>query len=76
MMGPALFVLAVGLPDAVGGAVVTAGSIVLILMLVALGVFAYKQLWAGGVEWPDDKPDPADDDELRQGDEDDEWKYY
>ncbi|MEF8783681.1 MAG: hypothetical protein V5A39_05870 [Haloarculaceae archaeon] len=69
-------VLAAGLRDAVGGALALAGSIVLVLMLVALGTYAYKNLRGDGIEWPDDKPDPAEDDEIRQGDDEDEWKYY
>jgi hypothetical protein len=73
----ALFpVLAAGLRGAIGGALALAGSIVLVLMLVALGVYAYKNLRDDGVEWPDDKPDPAEDDEVRRGDDEDEWKYY
>lgn len=75
-MDAMLPVLAVGLRDAVGGALALAGSIVLVLMLVALGVYAYKNLRGDGVEWPEDKPDPAEDDELRRGDNEDEWKYY
>jgi hypothetical protein len=53
--------------------VLAAGSLVLLLMIVALGGYAYKQLRGGGVEWPDDEPD---DDGVTSGDADDEWDYY
>ena len=76
-------VLAAGLPESVGGAVMIAGTIVLLLMLVALGAFAYKSLTGDGIEWPDDGTEDPDgqystggDEELTKGGEDDEWKYY
>ena len=47
----------------VGQAAAIAGTLVLALMLVAMGAYAYKQLRGGGVEWPDDETD-------------DEWDYY
>ncbi|MDY6819526.1 MAG: hypothetical protein SVG88_12775 [Halobacteriales archaeon] len=55
---------------------VIAGTVVLILMLVAFGGFVYKSLQGDGIEWPDDKEQLPDDDEIRQGDQDDEWDYY
>jgi hypothetical protein len=61
-----------GLFEAAAGAAVAAGSLVLVLALVAGAAFAYKQLRGDGVEWPDE----ASDDEVTQGDSDDEWKYY
>lgn len=54
--------------------VLAAGSLILLLMVVALGGYAYKQLRGDGVEWPDEDPDH--DDGVRSGDEDDEWDYY
>lgn len=50
-----------------------AATVVLLLIVVALGAFAYKSL-TGGVEWPEDREE--DDDALRRGDQDDEWDYY
>lgn len=67
---PALFQL--GLPEWLPGLLVLAGTIVLGLMLLAMGAFVYKQL-TGGIEWPEDK---EDDDEVRRGDADDEWDFY
>ncbi|WP_073308182.1 hypothetical protein [Halobaculum gomorrense] len=62
-----------GLLESVAQAAAIAASLVLVLMVVALGTYAYKQLRGGGVEWPDEEPD---DGEVRHGDSDDEWKYY
>ncbi|MFW5974562.1 MAG: hypothetical protein ACOCPZ_04205 [Natrialbaceae archaeon] len=50
-----------------------AGTLVLALILVAMGSYAYKQLRGGGVEWPDEK---GDDDNVSRGSTDDEWDYY
>jgi hypothetical protein len=58
-----------GLLESLGQLATLAGALLLLLMLVALGSFAYKQL-TGGVEWPDE------DEEVTAGDEDDEWDYY
>ena len=49
-------------------------SLVLVLMMVALGTYAYKQVRGDGVEWPDEVE--QEDDEVRRGDPDDEWDYY
>lgn len=62
-----------GFPGSVPELVGLAGTLVLLLFLVAIVGFAYKSL-TGGVEWPTDKPD--DEAGLREGDEDDEWDYY
>jgi len=50
-----------------------AGTLVLVLMLVALGAFAYRSLAGDGIEWPDE----GDDDEggVTRNQGDDEWKY-
>lgn len=66
-------VLQFGLPDVFPGLVAVAGTIVLVLMLVAMGGYLYKSL-TGGIEWPEDREE--DDDGVRRGDEDDEWDYY
>ena len=62
-----------GLLESAAQAAVIASTLVLVLMLVALGGFAYKQLRSGGVEWPEE--DPGNDDTGRSGDAD-EWDYY
>lgn len=77
--------------ETIGGAVLTAGSVVLMLMLVAMGTYAYKQIKGDGVTWPDEKdsgpgPEPESvqggdreatgTSSLEKGDEDDEWDYY
>ncbi|MFA1611709.1 hypothetical protein [Halobellus rubicundus] len=50
-----------------------AGTLVLVLMLVAAGALVYRQFYDGGIEWPDEEPD---DDEVSRGGKDDEWEYY
>jgi len=75
--------------DSIAGAVLAAGTVVLMLMLVGMGVFAYKNLRGDGIDWPDDTdggPDGFRAEErgsgtsaangLEKGDEDDEWDYY
>lgn len=62
-----------GIPEAIPDLVGVGSALVLVLMLVAIGAFAYKSL-TGGVEWPEDRE--PDDDALRKGDPDDEWDYY
>jgi len=61
-----------GLAESFSQVVVGAGAVVLLLMLVALGSFAYKSL-NGGVEWPDEQPD--DEEGVSRSGDDDEWKY-
>lgn len=65
-------VLQIGLPDFLPDLLGIAATVVLLLIVVALGGFVYKSL-TGGIEWPDDR---EDDDALRRGDQDDEWDYY
>lgn len=68
-----------GLPNVVPDLIGIAGTIVLLLILVALAAFVYRSM-TGGVDWPEDSDTPGisrpDDDELREGGEDDEWDYY
>jgi hypothetical protein len=66
-------VLATGLQNALGGAVALAGTVVLGLVLVALGAYVYRSVRGDGIEWPDDE---TDGDTLDRGDDDDEWDYY
>lgn len=70
---PATPVLQLGIPEVIPDLVGIAGTVVLLLMVVALVAFAYRSL-TGGVEWPDEREE--DDDALRRGDQDDEWDYY
>ena len=74
-MDPAILQTGGGLPGAVGGAVALAASLVLVLMVVALGAFAYKSLRGDGIEWPEDR-EPNDEDGVSRGNDDDEWDYY
>lgn len=63
-----------GLLESAGQMAVVAGTIIIVLMLVGLGGYAYKQLRGDGIEWPEDKE--MNEDGVRKGDSDDEWKYY
>ena len=62
-----------GLTEAFSQVVVGAGAVVLLLMMVALGSFAYKS-YKGGVEWPDEQSEDEESGVSRAGD-DEEWKY-
>jgi len=63
-----------GIPDIVGDLVGIAGTVILLLILVAMGAFVYKSL-TGGVDWPDED-EREDEDDLTTGQNDDEWDYY
>ncbi|AUG49234.1 hypothetical protein BVU17_16800 [Haloarcula taiwanensis] len=67
-----------GLLESVGQVAAVAGTVVLLLILVGLGAFAYKSLVGDGIRWPDerDEMDSDDDDGVVQGSRDDDWKYY
>lgn len=66
-----------GLLELASQLVSIAGAVVLVLILVALGSFAYKSLYGDGIRWPDDGDDEAHgtDDQVRRGSDDTEWKY-
>lgn len=51
-----------------------AASLLLVLMVLALGTYAYKQLRGDGVRWPDE--DDPNEDGVHRGAADDEWDYY
>lgn len=68
-----LVLLQMGLPEFVPDLIGLAGTLVLVLLLVALAGFVYKSL-TGGIEWPEDKREG--DDAVREDDSDDDWKYY
>lgn len=67
-------VFLVGFPSGIAGVVAVAGMLVLGMIILALGAFAYKSL-TSGIEWPEDK-EPADDEARKSHNEDDEWDYY
>ncbi|MFB6117229.1 hypothetical protein [Halosegnis sp.] len=62
-----------GLVGSFAQVAVTLATLVLLLMLVALGAFAYRNLRGDGVEWPDEREGG---DEPRRGEDDEEWDYY
>jgi len=62
-----------GLLGSLSQVAVVAGTLLLVLAVVALGAFAYRELVGDGVEWPDEDDG---DDEVTRGDSGDEWKYY
>lgn len=71
-------VLQLGLPDIVTDLVGIAGTVVLLLIFVALGAYVYKSM-TGGIEWPSDTqatPGEESEEELREGRSDEEWEYY
>ena len=49
-------------------------GLVLVLMVVAFGAFVYRSL-TGGIEWPDEADEEADEEGVKRT-HDDEWKYY
>lgn len=65
-----------GLLESAGQVAVIAGTGLLLLMLVALGGYAYKQLRGGGVEWPDETEAQESSNGVSRGGDEDEWKYY
>ena len=67
-----------GLLESVGQVAAVAGTVVLLLILVGLGAFAYKSLVGDGIRWPDEQEemDSDDDDAVVQGSREDDWKYY
>jgi hypothetical protein len=67
-----------GLLGSLAQAAVLMATLLLVMMLVALGVYAYKHLRGDGIEWPEDKESTPDSvtDGVSKGDSDDEWDYY
>jgi hypothetical protein len=63
-----------GLFESMAQVAVAAGTLVLLLGLVALGATAYKHFRGDGITWPED----MDEDErpVQQGNDEDEWEYY
>jgi len=53
--------------------VTIAGTLVLVLIVLAAGAFAYRA-YTGTLTWPTDTPDDPED--LQRGANDDEWKFY
>ncbi|MBX0324456.1 hypothetical protein EGH21_15610 [Halomicroarcula sp. F13] len=53
------------------------GALVLLMLLVAFGAFAYKSLAGDGVRWPDEMEEDQDsEDGVKRGSDEDDWKYY
>ena len=65
-----------GLLGSLAQAATVMATLLLVMMLVALGYYAYKQTRGGGVEWPEDKENASATDGVSKGDSDDEWDYY
>ena len=66
-------VLQIGIPEIIPDIVGIAATVVLLLIVVALGGVAYKS-FTGDIEWPEAREE--DEDTLQQGGQDDEWDYY
>lgn len=64
-----------GLSESLAQFAVLAGTLVLVLALVALGAFAYKSLRGDGIRWPDEV-DGDREEGARRGEPDEEWDYY
>lgn len=64
-----------GILETVGQLAAIAGALVLVLILLGLGSFAYKSLRGDGIEWPDEQ-ESDEDDSVERSEDDDEWKYY
>lgn len=65
-----------GALESVANLIALAGTLVLVLMFVALGAFAYRSLKGDGVRWPGETDETESEDGVRRGRTDDEWKYY
>jgi len=65
-----------GLLGSLAQAAAIVASLLLVMMVVALGVYAYKHLRGGGIEWPEDKESASATEGVTKGDSDDEWDYY
>ena len=65
-----------GLLGSLAQAAVIAGTLLLVLAVVALGAFAYRQVRGDGVEWPGEGGPESEDDSVSRGDSGDEWEYY
>lgn len=63
-----------GLLETAAQLVTVVATVVLLMMLVALGSFAYKSLRGDGIRWPDEAE--SDEETVSKGDGDDDWKYY
>jgi hypothetical protein len=65
-----------GLLESISQAAAIAGTLVLLLLLVGLGGFAYKSLRGDGVRWPDEMDEAGETDGVSRGGDDDEWEFY
>ncbi|PSP85008.1 hypothetical protein BRC83_03620 [Halobacteriales archaeon QS_1_68_17] len=78
MASPALQAFGSGMLESVAQVAVLAGTLVLLLVLVAFGAFVYKSVRGDGITWPDEKDaeNPESEDGVRRGGNDDEWDFY
>jgi len=58
-----------------GSLVSLSAAVILGLMFLGLGTYAYKHVRGDGIEWPDEQTDDEEDG-VRRGGSDDEWDYY
>lgn len=65
-----------GLFDSLANLVAAGATLILVLMLIALGGFAYRSLVGDGVTWPDDVDEETDGEGVTRSHGDDEWKYH
>ncbi|RLM54135.1 hypothetical protein DVK02_10510 [Halobellus sp. Atlit-31R] len=61
-----------------GEGVNIAGTVILLVMLLALAGFVYRSLQDDGIRWPGETDTESEDVRRRPSaeDDDDEWKYY
>jgi hypothetical protein len=64
-----------GLFESLAPLVSVAATLVLALMLLALGGVAYRSLRGDGIRWPDETDEDDDETAVRRSG-DDEWKYH
>ena len=65
--------------ESLGDLVTIAGTVLLVVMLVAFGGFLYQSLSGDGIRWPDETDEDTDGVTRRPSSDDDdeeEWKYY
>lgn len=66
-----------GLVESLGEVMVIAGTIVLLLMLIAFGAFVYQSVTGDGMTDPREATtDRSSEDGVRRGQSDEEWEYY
>lgn len=64
-----------GLLEPIAQVAVIAALGLLLMMVIALGGYAYKSLRGDGIEWPEDEQEEGTEG-VSRGTDDDEWDYY